>query len=94
MRVGVGVATGRFGGDAARCGGTDEEGDGTLAEVGLAHACGAGVHEKMGLRMEPVVSFSRRVSGSVHKMLRVTCFLGACLDTGLAGLHTLVCEMI
>ena len=62
MRVGVGVATGRCGGGAARGGGADEEGDGTLAEVGLAYAGGAGVHEQMGLRMEAVVAFSRRVS--------------------------------
>ena len=49
MRVGVGVATGRYGGGTS-CGGcADEEGDGTLLKIGLAYARGAGVHEQMDL---------------------------------------------
>ena len=47
-RVGVGDAAHRRGG-AARCGGADEEGDGTLLKIGLAYARGAGVHEQMDL---------------------------------------------
>ena len=79
MRVGVGVATGRGGGGTARCGGTDEEGDGTLAEVGLADAGGAGVHEQMGLRRWII---SVRLGGGVST-LKSNVFQ----QLGLSGIH-------
>ena len=79
MRVGVGVATGRYGGGTS-CGGcADEEGDGTLAEVGLADACGAGVHEQMGLRRWII---SLRLGGGVSA-LKSNVFQ----QLGLSGIH-------